>query len=90
MIQKTKINFSSCAYFNSIIKFVKDKSDRFNILGLLVGVIEMPCDANNNLFIFDLIRLNYGGCSLMAERVVVVRKTGVRFTPSTLFKRRMR
>ncbi len=30
--------------------------------------------------------LNYGGCSLMVERVVVVRKTRVRFSPSALFE----
>ena len=39
---------------------------------------------NNNFFIptFSLDKYNYGGCSLMAERAVVVRVTGVRFTPS--------
>ena len=30
--------------------------------------------------------IKYGGCSLVAERVVVVRKTRVRFSPSTLFE----
>ncbi len=36
----------------------------------------------------DFSLIKYGGCSLMAERVVVVRKTRVRFPPFTLKKRR--
>ncbi len=42
--------------------------------------------SNKNIFIPYSTKLNYGGCSLMVERVVVVRKTRVRFPPSTLFK----
>lgn len=94
-------NFSSCAYFNSIIEFVNDKSDNSIVNDFLIKTISTPDMINNNLFISDSTRLNkgncefpisyiskeiqdYGGCSLMAERVVVVRKTGVRFTSSAL------
>ncbi len=40
-----------------------------------------------NIFIPFIFSLNYGDCSLMAERVVVVRKTRVRFSPFTLLKK---
>ena len=45
-------------------------------------------DSNKNIFIPSSTKLNYGDCSLMAERVVVVRKTRVQFPPFTLKKRR--
>ncbi len=44
----------------------------------------LKADLNQNLFIPYSFKLNNGDCSLMAERVVVVRKTRVRFSPFTL------
>ena len=44
------------------------------------------CAFNENIFIPYSTKINYGDCSLMVERVVVVRKTRVRFSPFTLLR----
>ena len=44
-------------------------------------------DKSNNIFIPFILKNKYGGCSLVAERTVVVCKTGVRFSPSAFFER---
>ncbi len=45
-------------------------------------------DDSEKPYKLDLSLIKYGGCSLMVERVVVVRKTRVRFSPSALLEKR--
>ena len=43
-------------------------------------------DDSNKFFIPYLTELNYGDCSILVVRVVVVRKKRVRFSPFTLLR----
>ena len=56
-------------------------------MGVIPIIIERDfssCANSKKPYKLDLSLIKYGDCSLMAERVVVVRKTRVRFSPFTL------
>lgn len=44
-------------------------------------------NAFNNVFIPKVLKFQYGDCSSVVERTVVVRKTGVRFSPLAFQKK---
>jgi protein-tyrosine-phosphatase len=53
---------------------------------ITAGIVRSDKSSCAKIFNSYSIQLNYGGCSLVAERTVVVRVAGVRFSPFTLIK----
>ncbi len=57
-------------------------------MGIVPIIVKKDFFSCANIFIPYSTELNYGDCSLMVERVVVVRKTRVRFPSFTLLEKR--
>jgi hypothetical protein len=71
--QTNKNNFSSCAFKNIFDFFLAN------------FLFELLIPDSGNTFKLRLIKNNYGGCSLVAERKTVALEAGVRFSAFTLF-----